>query len=249
MAHSLITNDVAADERAAVRRSIETFPDVVLRAIGERQMTPKPAWRFFFKNALAWSVTAGSTALVGTTLSVIVFMLTEKDWEVVSYLDRSIAKQAIISAPYIWLAAYLALALGAHYSFRSTRNGYHYETKRLVATGLVTSGVVGALLMSVGAGQNVHAALLKSVPAYENLVYTNQDLWANPNRGLLAGTVLQANDKQVVVADRSGATWVVTADAAQVARLNMAPGGVVKMVGAIAGPNKFEASQLRSWDE
>lgn len=217
--------------------------------IADRRLTPKPRWHFLLQDNTLKVFFVIVSLMGGVALATMHFILTDLDWDVFSYLDRSLLEHIIKSIPYLWIATFILLMAIAYLSFRKTRMGYRYTTFKLALGSLVISLVFGILLVGAGMDHILHNHLLKNLPLYEKLTQTKQDIWIFPERGLLSGKINGTQNDSFSLQDRSGRIWNIhtTEDTTIEPGVIIAPQTQVKIIGEMLTDNEFQAKVIRPW--
>ncbi len=185
----------------------------VLKTIEKKQITPKARWFFVLKNYIIWIFSAVFIIFGSLSVSTILFILTTHDWDVYDYLGRSFFEHVLISIPYLWIFIFSLLILIAYYDFVHTKYGYRYAVFHIFIGIIVSSLILGTILFCLGVDSEIHEAFSKNVPFYNNLIYYKEDIWNRPEKGLLAGEVVDIKDKnEFVIKDFQGKIWHITGD-------------------------------------
>lgn len=180
------------------------------KTIEEKQIKPRPRWRFLAKNYSLWLLFFLSVIVGALAVSAILFMLTENDWDIYTYLGRSLIEHIFISMPYLWISILLILILFAYYNFRYTKSGYRYEIYRVIAGSVFISMLLGVFLFWFGLGEGIHNLFMQKVPFYDALIYTKKELWDHPQNGLLGGKITNIeNENEFTLQDFNGKIWKI----------------------------------------
>lgn len=221
----------------------------VLKDIEKKQITPKPKWLFLLKNYVIWAFFPVFVALSSLAVSTILFIVTTHDWDVYDYLGRTFLEYVFISIPYFWLIIFSLLISAAYYSFAHTKYGYRQTLFRIFLGSMVFGLILGAALFLLGVDSEIHEALSKKVPFYNNLIYYKEDVWDKPEKGLLAGEVTDLKNKNdFLLRDFEGHAWKISGDNIIWAD-NVIPqkGAEIKIIGQWQGDSLFYGSSIRRW--
>jgi hypothetical protein len=222
----------------------------IIHEIEGKKLIPKSQWKFTWKYNAMRVFVVGVLILGGITVATTIFILTDHDWDTFSYLDRSFAKDILLSIPYIWVASFIILSSVAYLSFRKTRYGYRYSTTKIVIFCLAVSLISGSLLIVLGYDHYIHDTLLTNVPLYGRLTETKEDVWIYPNKGLLGGTIYEIHGPELFsIDDRNGNTWSVrvATDTELERGATIATGTQIRLIGNMIGNDSFEARIVRPW--
>lgn len=229
----------------------EDFTKDVLSQLKDQKITPRPHWQYSLKNYGLWFLACLSTVLGALAVTTIIFILTDHDWDVLRYLDRSLFADIFISLPYLWLASLCLLLIIIFYNLRHTKGGYHYEAYKIISLSVLISVLLGIIMFYGGIGEEIHEGLMMRSSIYGRLVQTNRNLWAYPEQGLLSGNIKLINgDQGFIIEDLNGVMWVVATDTQTVWDCcggHVATNTVIKVIGQKQGNNNFRAKNIRPW--
>lgn len=202
------------------------------------------------RNCIFWLFLAVTTLIGALAVTVILFMLSDNDWDVFEYLDRSLFEHVFISIPYFWIAILALFSLIAYYSFKHTRHGYRYEMYKVVAGSLLLSLAVGAVLFRYGLDSEIHEIFSRQVPFYNNLVYTKEDIWIFPDKGVISGEIVDIKNKRnFKLRDFDGNIWRIQGDDVDWPDNFAAAEGVrIKLIGERRGEHLFFVKIVKPWD-
>ena len=221
--------------------------DQTIKKIEEKNIKPKPRWCYACNNYFSWSAVVLLIVSGALILATIVFMVLTDDWDLYRYTGASPVRFFLMSVPYFWLILLALVLFLASLAFSFTKNGYHYQRILVVAGVFVVCLALGLILFSGGFGPKPHE-LLSNVPFYQNLVYFRENIWNDPDDGLLAGQILTVSDSNsFIIRDISGKIWQIEANNLSPASLLLIrPGVKVKMIGKEQG-SAFDAQEIRPW--
>lgn len=185
----------------------------VLETIEKEKITPKSKLHFYIKNYVIWISLLIILILSSLAVTVILFISTTNDWDVLDYLDKSLLESILVYIPYFWLIVFGLLILGAYYMFAKTKHGYRYAVFNIFWVSIVVGSALGIALFLLGVDSEIQESLSKRVPFYNYLVYYKEDIWDNPKKGLLGGEITDVISKnEFVIKDFKGNTWHIILD-------------------------------------
>ena len=182
----------------------------VFKNIEEKKIIPKSKWYFKIKNYISEIFLAVIIFAGALSVTTILFMFLDHDWDIFEYLNKSFWGYVFISIPYFWLISLLLLSITAYYIFKHTRQGYRYEIYKVIIGSLLLSLSVGIILFWGGLDSEIHELFSEKIPFYDNLVYTKKDIWIFPSKGLLSGEVVDIKNKNdFKLRDFNGDIWQI----------------------------------------
>jgi hypothetical protein len=220
-----------------------------LEKIKEENIVPKARWQFLLKDYFLFGFFCASIIVGALATSAILFMLTETDWDVYEYLDRSLFEHIMISMPYLWILVLFVFIFSAYYNFKYTRKGYHYEVSLVIVCSIAVSLFLGFLLFYTGLGRGVHEMFMRQVPFYNNFIYDKTEVWENPQKGLLGGRITDIkNDDEFMLLDFRGKIWEVERGSEDCcAPILVKKGNKIEMIGRMDDDNIFFVELIRPW--
>lgn len=229
---------------------MKDLSDKIIKSISSQDVRPVPRWQYATKKILFWIVAVFLVMLGALALALAFYLIQSIDWDMYSLLGYGSMLVFMISAfPYIFillLAIFLALA---YYFYRQTPKGHKISLSFLVAI-LIAFGLGVALMFHIsGVNRDAYFQLAR-MPFYHQMMFTKEEEWSQPDRGLLWGEVLNVDRNNFSLRDVNGKNWNVLYDSSTSFDSNIyeAQGRDVKIVGQKNGSDGFQAKQVRKWD-
>jgi len=225
------------------------LPEKTLKIIKEEKITPRARWLFLLKDYSVWLLFIISVFVGAISTSTIIFMLTTNDWDIYEHLDRSLFSHIFFSMPYFWILILLAFILVAYNDFRYTRRGYHYEMRLIIFGSVVASMILGLIIFFAGFGESIHKLFMEQVPFYNNLVSDRQDVWSNPQKGLLGGWITEVkNQNEFMIKDFNGKIWTIEKEDMESFNSKLVQAGnEVELIGQLSQDSIFFVQEIRPW--
>ena len=227
---------------------MKDFSKNILAEIKKQDITPIPKWRFLLKNYGIWAIFALLMVLGSLSVSVVIFMLTDHDWDIYQYLHKSLFEYILIAIPYFWLLFILGFLAFAYYDLRKTDRGYKYSFVKIGSINIVFSVLLGTVFFYAGLGSKIDQVFANNFPYYQN-IHRNvgQRIWQNPENGLLTGRVVSFQDDNLFnVLDMDNHNWLVQCiNCLWSGNIVGETGMMVKLIGKITGNMMFSASEIR----
>lgn len=228
---------------------MDSVSDKALKAIKEKNISPQPKWQIVLRNHVFWILFGSSIAVGAVAVSIVLSILSERDWDVYGYLDKSLAEYAIISVPYLWLFTFILFAFSSYYYFKNTSKGYRYDMPVVLMASFSASMLLGTMFFFSGLDFHIREFVADNFPFYERITYTNDDVWSSSEKGLLGGEVTEIRTPDLfVLRDPSGAIWSVgMVSTSWPSNLVFQRGLRVKIIGHPVKDHIFFADTIRSW--
>lgn len=210
-----------------------------------KDIKPKPRWEFLLKNYSIWLLGLVSLLLGSLAFAVILYMMINNDWDVHQYIAGSMSQFILLTLPYFWLIFLGLFILAAHLNFKYTKRGYKFSFFKVALGSIVISMLFGAFLHNIGVGQAIDNIMAKRMPFYKELINKRQQIWLQPEQGLLAGIVIGVGNEQTVVEDINGQLWYISdLSTSTPPMFNLQIGDRIRMLGERIDSENFEAHQI-----
>jgi hypothetical protein len=222
----------------------------ILAEIKQQEIKPIPRWRFILKNYGIWMAFGLLIILGSLSVSVIIFMFTDHDWNLYSYFNKSLWESILLAIPYFWFILMVGFLAFAYYDLRRTKSGYKLNFIKIGSINILASILLGALFFYSGLGLKIDQIFANNVPFYQSIhQFAGPRVWQNPENGLLVGEITNIeNDGNFEIRDLNNQNWLVKClNCLLNANIVNQQGMLVKLVGKISGNQIFDASELRPW--
>ena len=222
----------------------------VLQKIKQEKISPKSKWNFFLCRTGVGIILVGCFILGAMSFGIIFSLFSQFEMERI--FSRPGGMRMIFSSlPYVWiflLATFLVLTV---IEFVKTRHGYKYRTKNVALVFFLAVIFSGGVFHALGVSQKTENYLENYFPAYGQIIKTPKDVWLQPQRGLLSGTIVADDEKNchcLKLRDWEEKIWEVEYSKALIrARVRKNEGEMIKILGSDLGEHKFEAEEIRPW--
>jgi len=225
----------------------------ILEKIKDDKITPRPKWEFLMKDYVIWSLFVVVLILGGFASSVIIFVLTDQDWDIYKYMHKSFGEYFLLSVPYFWFILVALFLVFAWMNIRKTRTGYKYDFIKIGILNVLASLILGGIFFFLGIGNRIEGVFANNIPLYRQMHPFNnanaKDFWNRPEEGLLFGEVTTLNnngnfiirdfkDNSVWTIDCSSCLWIIKQE-------NIKTGSTVKLIGKRMDGNNFQGFEVR----
>lgn len=220
----------------------------ILKKIKQQAIKPIPRWKFLLKNYGKWAGFALFVLMGSVSISVVIFMLTDHDWDIYRYLDKSFFEYLLLSIPYFWFLLLSVFVTFAWYDLEKTKAGYKYGFLKIGLVNILLSVVLGIVFFYAGLGIKIDKIFADNLPYYQNIhQYARPDIWENPDRGLLVGKITKTIDENNFrVEDPGKNSWVVNClNCIFRNRVANLEGAMVKIMGKKIDDGNFQATEIR----
>lgn len=231
--------------------TMDDLSQKIIEKIAEEKMTPRPRWRFLLWNYAIWALFSLAVIIGSAAVTTIIAVTTKHDWGAYQYLNRSFLSHLAVSLPYLWFIILALFTAAAFYNFKKTRGGYRVSPYLVVLSSILFSILLGGILFIMGFGTEFHEFLSEKVPQYDQLIYTNEDIWSNTERGFLIGRLVASDTKSgnLTVRDFNGQTWdVLLGTSSEIeGTTSLSVGEKLLISGRKAEGTAFLAGEIRPW--
>ncbi|MCK5096351.1 MAG: hypothetical protein KAR24_03290 [Candidatus Pacebacteria bacterium] len=223
--------------------------DSIMEKIERESIKPKPRWEFLLKNYSIWFTGILAVVVGSVATSSIIFAIRNADWFLYRRLSDSFLIHVFKVMPFLWIGFLVLFVLIAIYQIKHTKRGYKYSLAIIVLGNIFVSMILGSVLYVFGFGHLIDVYAGRFVPSYQAIEERREEMWTQPENGLLAGIVLGTSTKDVLLQDFAGGTWNITMDKLKpvdVIILSLAQ--EVAVVGNVISTSTFEACAVRPWN-
>jgi hypothetical protein len=212
----------------------ERFAKRVLERIERESLTPLPRSRFVLQNVALWVFGALSILFGAIAAAAALFALANEGWRYYVATHDNLLTFIIQTAPFLWLATLAVFILVGYEIFRRTRQGYRYPLFAIALGSIALALALGGALYAFGLGEVFEEGIGTYVPFYQPTIAAEEALWSEPQRGLLAGSVvsLAPDFSSFTLRAFDGSVWTIDGDDLRsFDEAALARGGLVRIVG------------------
>jgi len=220
----------------------------VFEKIKKDKIKPIAEWKFFLKKWVFWGGFALSVLFGALAISLIFYIVNVQDWDLYMRLHGSFLRFFIFSLPYFWIVLFFVFAFIAFYNYEHTDTGYKHDYFYVFISSVFISLSLGALLYRFGVSEWIDDVARERVTIYRNINNFQENMWMNPEKGLLSGRVLFLDMDGLKIEDMNGNVWnvdVLDVDLRKKGILN--EGDIFKFVGEVREVGVFDAVDVRPW--
>ncbi|MBU0661379.1 hypothetical protein KKG22_04360 [Patescibacteria group bacterium] len=176
----------------------------VLDTIQQKQVKPLPKVWFLGKESFWWGGVTVSILAAFASMAVFVFILFSQDWDIGSELGRGWIPFILRVFPFFWMLMIILLVYLIYISLRHTSSGYKYKTSMIILLSVIIIAGVGIGLHFLGGGQKTEEFAQRHMPVYGAIHQQRMQLWHQPERGFLAGSIVAIEGKHVCILEDLG---------------------------------------------
>ncbi|KKQ53170.1 MAG: hypothetical protein US70_C0005G0004 [Parcubacteria group bacterium GW2011_GWD2_38_11] len=225
------------------------FSESIIGKIKCEHIAPVPRWHFLLKDSAFWTFSVFSVILGSLSFSVVMHIINSGDLDIVNHLQGNLLTSAVMLLPYFWLLFLGLFAIVAYFNWKSTKNGYRYKRRWIVFGSVALSVFFGSVFFALGMAKKLDNLMTLTIPLYNESKHNAlNELWLQPEKGLLAGKIIEIdeNEEKLIVRDENGKDWTVTDNATGWEDSSLEKKGkIVKVIGRKCGDSSFEATEVR----
>ncbi len=138
----------------------------------------------------------------------------------------------------------------AYYNFIHTKRGYRFKFISILLISLIISVTLGTGLYFNGFSERLENVFSEKIPYYNKLVYSCEEQWMQPKRGLLAGTIIEIGlpENSFMLMDLNNSRWeIIASNVVWKGKITPATGLKIKLIGKVINDNNFAAMEIRPW--
>lgn len=222
----------------------------ILEKIKDEHIIPIPRWKFLLKNYGRWVAFALFVLMGSISISVVIFMLTDHDWDIYRNLNKSFVEYLLLSLPYFWFLLLSAFIAFAWYDLEKTKTGYKYGFFKIGLINISLSVILGIIFFYAGLGIKIDKIFADNLPYYQNIhQFARPGIWQNPDRGLLVGKITDISENgSFHIIDPGNQNWLIECFECVIrGNLIKENGMIVKLIGKQIGDQVFQVSEIRPW--
>lgn len=213
----------------------------ILDKIKEAHIKPKPKWEFLLKDYVFWFIFVVGIIIGSLAVSVVIFMLNHTDWQYY-IVPGSPIQELLIDLPTFWLAILIIFLLVAIYNIKHTKKGYRYNPLFIVLGSIIVSIVIGSGVYAIGGAEQLEDIFYQRFPIYHQIVNQRGRFFSDPDRGRLAGVIVEVTPNTIIVQDFNGRIWQIATSTDQ-----FRPGQRVRLLGQQISEQDFNGQAIRPW--
>ena len=220
----------------------------ILEKIQKEKIRPRAKYFFVLRDLLVWGLFGLATIVGALAVSVIIFILTDNDWDVYRHLQKSFWGYLFVSLPYFWFLILLALVGTAYWNYKHTRKGYLLNPYILFLSSFLVSLLLGWALFAGGAGERLDRFFGEKIDYYSGAEAHKIKNWSNPESGLLAGKIVEIEKGYFYLNDFDAQRWrIIEEETAWRRGVQKEIGEAVKIIGNLEEDKIFRAQEIRPW--
>ena len=221
----------------------------LLNKITAEQIKPSPRWHFILRNYIFWSVFLIFVVLGSIAFSIILYAITENDFDLLSFSGSKI--EFLFSVlPLLWILFLVIFSIISIFGIRHTKTGYRYSFLKILSFNILLSIFSGALFFYTGGAEKMELIFAENISVYKSFEERRISRWSHPENGFLSGLILENKSKDIIlIKDFNGMKWEINIQDAFIrSKLYLNQGEKIKITGEILEDNIFTAQEIRKWE-
>jgi hypothetical protein len=220
----------------------------ILERIRKEEIKPTPAWQVLFKRIFIWVGFAFAICFGAISFSVILYVVQQTDFDLLSHMYHSRLELILALMPYIWVVFLILFLLLSVLGMRNIPKGYKHSLQKIFGITTLLSIVFGTLICVAGGGQYIEQTFESKIGIYRGVEQRKIEMWSNPEEGRLSGEIISVAQNALTLRDYQEAEWTIEyPDAFIASRVQLVVGEKIKMIGEIKSGQVFLASEIKPW--
>jgi len=218
-------------------------PNIIINKIKNSGITPISRKHFIFKRALVIGLGIIVTILGALVFAKITASLLTASWKDWDYVFNSFGSFVYFAMPVSWVLTLIAFIILTPFILEKTSNGYKYKRIILILFSILSSIILGLVILKVGAYTGINKFFVTNVEKHEAI------LWTKPMDGRLSGHITARATESLIIQDFKGKIWAV--DISNVLDLSKKIAQEeenIKIIGIEIDDNTFLACQILPFD-
>ncbi len=222
--------------------------DKLLNTIINEKIKPVPKWKFQFKNGsliFLWSIFIITGAI---SFSIILFTIQQSDFILLDHAGHSIREMVLVILPIAWFSILFLFLLGSIYAGYTSKKGYKFTFSKLMGLNLGLSLVAGILFFILGGSIYFEKTFSTESGLFESIEFKKQKMWNNPDKGSVAGSIIEVDDNSILLKDFKNKIWTIITDSAIFSPVvEIEKGEKIKILGTKKDSSNFNALRVMPW--
>lgn len=232
---------------------MKNISEEVIKKIKEEKIEPRSKLSCGLYNGLWWAFFVVTVLLGALFLAIIFFLVSDIDWYIRQYLGQDLFSFVFRVIPFLWIILSIIALLLAYLNLRQTKKGYKYSWLAIFFLIGIIVFMSAVILHTLKVNQQANKFLKSKIPHYRKMVCDKEVLWSQPDRGLLAGTIIifSQRENKASLVDFNNDVWEITfgQDVVIHKKVKLVEQEIIRVIGN--GKNliqrKFEAKEVMPW--
>lgn len=225
-----------------------------LHTIESQNIRPHSRWRVRAQNIGYWFGTLFMLVLSSAVTALAVHAVFEIDWQAFLKADFSWLEILFSGVPFFMIILFVFFLVLSIVLLHHTRRGYRYPSSVLFSSFFFGVLVIGYGIEMTPFDEPLEKFMLGVIPRTEKygavLLPTTEQQWTQPEKGLLGGEVLEAEDETLELRDSNERDWSVEYSHAAVGKdVDLKPSEKIKVIGEKKDAKTFHATEIQVWSE
>ncbi|MEI8143650.1 MAG: hypothetical protein WCG48_03490 [Candidatus Berkelbacteria bacterium] len=221
----------------------------IIKRIQAEEIRPIPRHIFLIRNIGLWALSILSVGVGSISISLLIYNVANKDWDVYSHLGESMFGFLVSSLPYLWIILIIISLAIAVLNFEHSKNGYKYSPLKITIASILLTLIFGSSGYALGVGEKIDSYFGSKFTSYQSVEAEKKIVWNQPENGLFSGTIktVDRDKKTFILDDFQGKQWTVNyADATIRGKITITENIDIKIVGQKTG-DAIDATDIRTW--
>jgi hypothetical protein len=211
-----------------------------------KDQKPKSKLIFVVKEYYFWAMAILSIVIGALSTSVIIYMLINNNWNLYNQISGNFVSFLFATMPYFWIIVLVFLVFVSFYSFKKTKNGYHYKLVTVILGSILVSIILGVVFYFNGMGRIVDNTFAEKLSTYRQFASPQRKIWSQPEKGFLVGKIIEVENLNFILIDLKHQKWTVERHTSKyIPRQHE----IVKIIGTKLDNNYFQAKRIILFDK
>lgn len=227
----------------------KTISELVKEKITKENVKPIPKWQFVLKHGFLWILLIILLVVAAVSVGVAILEFADVEWDLRPMLGIGIAPFIFQIFPFFWLVLFGSMALLAYFNFMATPKGYKYPGYQIILFGILLIILTGTGVHYLGMSRGIRDRAFDA-PLIRDFMHKKEEMWNNPEKGLLAGVIVEYDQTNASLKSIDGQIWNVNIENLDLpTNQKISEGQKIKVIGKKTGEFQFEAKEARPWDK
>ncbi len=172
----------------------------ILEKIKQGHLKPRSVWYFLIKDYTFWSLVFISIILATISIAPIIFIFQNIELTYIKHITDNVFLFILWTLPYPWIILCALTSYLTTLAWEKTKHGYRFEGKKVLASSLLASLVLGLILNFLNFGKKIDDEFGNvSFGNYKSFEQRRESFWFGPESGRYIGKITNVSTSSFII--------------------------------------------------